>query len=121
MKDAESEQVKEVKYPKIIALDNNQFHAVDFNEANDSENALSKLLSFHIGIGGFMPRYLSRRISDGDGKKFACMFLRQNGTFTKCDLVQLFFDEDCKLIDVEEVQELIIEPFPDIKVSNKQT
>ena len=64
-----------------------------------------------------MPRYLSRRITDKNDQKFACMFIRQNGNFTKFDLVQLFFDSDCKLIEVKDVQELNIESLADIKVS----
>ena len=48
-----------------------------------------------------MPRYLTRKIAGGD--RFASVFLRME-YYKKFDIVQLFFEADCTLIGIDEVQ-----------------
>ena len=62
------------KQPTLIVLDNDYFYAVDLNikedtvgegQENDKGNCVQPLIPISIGIGGYMPRYISRCMNDG--------------------------------------------------------
>ena len=56
-------------------------------------------------MGGYMPRIILRKLDDGG--RFVVLLLRM---FTDCsfDLVELFFEDDCRLIKTETIADKAI-------------
>ena len=52
-----------------------------------------------------MPRYLARKMADGNRFAVLCLRMENNRKF---DLVQLFFEADCTLIDKKNVENIAI-------------
>ena len=68
-------------------------------------------------MGGYMPRVLLRRIDDGG--RFVLMLLRM---FTDCsfDLVELFLEEDCRLIRTAQIADKAVLGSPSLKLKPGQ-
>ena len=60
-------------------LDNNYFYSVDLNKKDGDEGedkCVLNLVPISVGIGGYMPRYLSRCMADGPGYATAHIRMR---------------------------------------------
>ena len=71
---------------KIIAMDNERYYTVDLTDRSESTNTPSSdglqpsavaICSIGTGIGGYMPRYVTRKIEDQPGN-FALTTMIQN-------------------------------------------
>ena len=85
--------------PKFIGLDNSRYVCIDASKSNGEET--TEILKICTGIGGYMPRYIARRMVE-DGK-FAMIVLTMDNMH-RFDLVQLFFKADCTPIPISEVE-----------------
>ena len=60
----------------LIALDNVSYKAIDLQNENPQDSNQKMIATIHTGIGGYMPRYLTRVIDEG--QRFSMTTICQN-------------------------------------------
>ena len=100
--------------PRFLAIDAHKFVLIDL-EAEKEEHRVRKIYGVDMGMfninsetrndfepmGGYMPRLLIHRIDSTTGR-FVVMVLRM---FTDCsfDLVQIYLEEDCRIVRTTDI------------------
>ena len=85
----------------LIAFDNGRYAVIDL-EAQDGGQECRTLFNISTGIGGYMPRYITRR-SDAtepqEADKFHVTTMCQTDSSKEHYLAHFVLDEECKLCE----------------------
>ena len=73
-----------------------------------------------MGLGYYMPRYLTQKLIEQPGFAMLCLKMSEEWASTSSDLVQvLLFDKDCNLKDGQDFAEEVV-PEDEEKLRQKQ-